>query len=98
MFASLENSALSGNLRSVNVSENFIARTPAVVALKTFIVHAKAVTTLDISALMIEKTRDHEQLIQNLSKSQIAQSLVSLNWNSDIKVDETGRGAIEQFL
>ena len=57
LLNSLENSAKSGSLSSMNISENYISRTDTVTALITFIVHAKSLKILDISQLEIGKAQ-----------------------------------------
>lgn len=55
LFCSLKESAKSGHLRNLNISQNWIERSIAVNALVELLGQSKALQSLNISELNIEK-------------------------------------------
>ena len=93
----MEHCAKSGNLQKLVISENWIQSTAAITALVTLITFAKALSSLDISDLQIEKSKQQKRIIVALVDSPCAKQLTELKWNSDIKMDRVGREALESF-
>ena len=98
LLTSLEHCAKSGSLQKLVISENWIQSTAAITALVTLITFARALSSLDISDLQIEKSKQQKRIIEALVESPCAKQLTELKWNSDIKMDRVGREALESLM
>ena len=80
------------------MSENWCTDPAGVDALRTLLIAAKNLKSINISELSIEHEKDQIKILEAFNRSPSQLTLEQIHWNEDIKLDRVGRQILDSFL